>query len=49
MSILFENLKRLSEAFRQVANAKFVEDKLNIQIESLMKKVTAISMESVSN
>jgi hypothetical protein len=48
MNIIFENLKRLSEAFRQVANAKFVEDKLNIQIESLKKKVTAISIENVA-
>ena len=48
-NILFENLKRLSESMKQVANAKFIEDKLNMQIEALKTKVTEISLENVAN
>ena len=49
MNIIFRNLKRLSEAFRQVANAKFLEDKLNLQLDLLKKQNKEIAEENAKS
>ena len=42
-------LKRLSEAFGQVANAKFLEDKLNLQLDLLKKQNKEIAEENAKS
>ena len=49
MNIIFRNLKRLSEAFGQVANAKFLEDKLNLQLDLLKKQNKEIAEENAKS